>query len=205
MTGTEISQASGSSPWTLTAVETVIAGYDETKCFRCTSGSTNFDQTFQIIQDPAPDCSTSLTVKTIATPLSSHPYASAGPGKFFDIATFFVENALPAGCTLACSVGDTCGNSLTGTEIGQVPGTGLFPWGFTAVENVITGYDHTKCYRCVSGFTNFDATFQIIQTGDCSTSLSAKTISVPLSSHPFSNGGSGKTFDISTFFTQNTR
>ena len=134
--------------------------------------------------------------------MSSHVYASGGPGKTFDITTFFTQNSLPAGCTLSCSIGDTCGSSLTGSQIGQASVS--TPWTFTALEDVVIGYDKTACYRCTSGSTNFDKTFQIVQNGDCSTSLTPKTIATPLSSHVYASGGLGKTFDITTFFTQNT-
>ena len=136
----------------ITALETVTLGYDRTKCYRCVSGLTNFDKTFQIIQTG--DCSSSLTSKTITTPLSTHDFVSSGAGRTFNINTFFTQNILPLGCSLSCSIGDTCGNSLTGTEIGQA--TASTPWTITALETIVLGYDKTACFRCASGSSNFD-------------------------------------------------
>ena len=49
---------------------------------------------------------------------------------------------------------------------------------------------------------NFDAKFRIIQQGECSNSLVAKSIPAPLTKHDFASNGPGKTFDIDFFFTQ---
>ena len=49
LTGSDISQTASSTPWTITAKENIVGGYDKTVCQRCTSGSTNFDQVIQIV------------------------------------------------------------------------------------------------------------------------------------------------------------
>ena len=141
-----------------------------------------------------------MTPKTVAAPLSNHPF-SGGTGKPFDITNFFVQN-IRLGCSVSCQVGDTCGSSLTGTEISQATATS--PFTITAKENVVQGYDKTACFRCTSGATNFDKVFQIVQKGDCSKTLAAKAITSPLSNHDFVNGGSGKTFSMTNFFTSNS-
>ncbi len=70
-------------------------------------------------------------------------------------------------------------------------------------KSIVLGYDKTICYRCTSGTINFDQVIQFIQKGVCSDSLTAKTIASPLSNHDYVNGGAGKTFDITNFFTEN--
>ena len=76
-----------------------------------------------------------------------------------------------------------------------------FPFTMTAKENVILGYNINACYRCNSLGIDYDANFQIIQYGDCSTALTPLTIPNPLSNHAYSSLGTGIIFDITNFFT----
>ena len=85
---------------------------------------------------------------------------SSGLGKTFDISFYFNQQSpLPFGCEPTCSIGDTCGGTLSGSELSIIVSN---PWTITAREDVQTGYDKTACYRCTSGSYNFDETFQII-------------------------------------------
>ena len=137
-----------------------------------------------------------LTPKSISAPFKNLVYSSSGPGKTYVYTEFFNENN-PIGCAISCQVGDTCGGTLTGSLVSQT--ASATPWTITAAENILVGYDKTVCQRCTSGSTNFDQIIRIILKGDCSTSLTLKTLITPLSNHDYVSGGTGKTFDIDSF------
>jgi|AACY02.11.fsa_nt_gi hypothetical protein len=50
----------------------------------------------------------------------------------------------PYGCSLACTLGDTCGGTLTGSELSALGNEE--PYTFTLNQDVVPGYDKTACF-----------------------------------------------------------
>lgn len=107
-----------------------------------------------------------LTV--IAGPDTLITYDHDGPVKTYNMQYFFTETAIP-GCLETCSLGDTCGGTLS-TIDNRVIFDGISPWTITAITTVIEGHSKEVCMRCTSNTgLNFDNTFTIVHSDlDCS-------------------------------------
>ena len=182
---------SGGSPYTINPTNNIAAGYTQNSCYRCVSGGVNHDNNFQIVQT-ALDCT--LTPISIAAPLATIAYGASVTS--YDHTNFFTPTIVPAACSLSCSLTDPpCGTALTGTGVSMPSATS--PFTITPISSIVAGYSKSACYRCNSGGTDYDFSFQIVQTPDCT--LTGISIATPLAT--IAHGASVTSYDHTNFFT----
>ena len=70
------------------------------------------------------------------------PYISGGIGKTYDVNTFFTKTDI-AGCSINCIYADSCGGTLTGTQVSVT--NSVDPWEILAKNDQISGYSKTIC------------------------------------------------------------
>ena len=134
---------SATSPFTITPISSIVAGYSKSACYRCNSGGTDYDFSFQIVQTP--DCT--LTGIAIVSPLATIVHGASVTS--YDHTNFFTPSSVPAGCSLSCSLTDqACGTALSGSEI-SMP-SAASPFTITPISSVSIGYTKNACYRCNS-------------------------------------------------------
>ena len=201
-TGAQTNVAVGaSSPFAITASETISPGYVVNMCYRCEIKPTGqpsifFDQLVDVTA-LALDCATSLTPDaTFANP-PDIAYNSGGTTTSIAVAANYEEiftHVNKNDCPLtSCEIFDTDCSATTLVSAQSDVILGSTPYGLTASEVNSSGYTLTLCFKCTIQPVGLPAetfTKQITVTAtplDCTPSMTAVGFTNPPASIPYNS------------------